>query len=307
MNFVDNTIVALADETTRKGVFDSTALGQILEAAYDVNVMGPFQGQFEPLFDTFELGFSAAPLATLDGTWNLVGGVERTEARLRLSGIGSDTPRIDAVWRGAILARFATAAEHVEAVSVAWPDRDGVDATVAAAHGGVLPTGAALESERRTTLLTQIRASLHAPAAFIDEDLDGLLEGAGVATVKELFERFQDPEHAAAVQLTYSQPVAVSTTRKPLPISAILLVRASPISVAGLLAETKAVRARLQALGVEVPPDPTLRARQTLVVIWVVPASVFDDTDWPGASASVRRDNAGVWLAREGIGLVAVP
>jgi hypothetical protein len=48
-------------------------------------------------------------------------------------------------------------------------------------------------------------------------------------------------------------------------------------------------------------------------VVWVVPAAVFDDADWPGGdsgSAAERRaarfQRAGQWLAGEGIGLTAV-
>jgi hypothetical protein len=48
-----------------------------------------------------------------------------------------------------------------------------------------------------------------------------------------------------------------------------------------------------------------------VLVTWVVPPDLFDDDDWPGATASMtnaqkrdaRRLSAGRWLAREGIGL----
>jgi hypothetical protein len=170
----------------------------------------------------------------------------------------------------------------------------------------VLPTGSALEQARRAALLQEIRTRVHAPADFIDEDLDAFLNGAGVSSLKELFANGDSTRPSAVVQLTYEAPVAVAATRRPLPIAAALLIRDAALGIAELVREARAVREQLRPLGIERPPDQSLLLREPVVVAWVVPLSIFDDTDWPGANRNARRAAAGKWLAREGIGLVAV-
>jgi hypothetical protein len=243
VNFVDGTVVALADETTRSAVFDSTSLEQILNATYDANSMGPFQGKLEPVFEEFEVGFPMPQLGVLDGTWSGAGGTERTEASFRVTGLGGQVPfRIDALWRGSILARYAIPGEPIEDLSIDW---------------------------------------------------------AGNA---------QDPSaYDGASQVTFAQPQPVSTTRKPLPMAAALLVRDAPLPVADLLAETKGIRERLRPLGLERSKTESLRLLQPILLVWVVPSSTFTNSDWPGADPAARRQQAGDWLSREGIGLAVVP
>jgi hypothetical protein len=306
VNFVDRTFVALADPATRATALDAMSLEQILEAAYDVDVIGPLQGPFEPHFDEFELGFSPAGVGILDGVWALVGSTERTEARFTLAGLAADgAARVDAVWRGSILARAAAAGEPITAVRASWPSRPRVDAAVAAANGGVLPGGAALETARRTELLTEIRNDLDDPARFAPEDLDALVAGADASSVGELLEQTVD-RPLGVVQLDFDEPQPVSEARRPLPIAAALLIRDAPLDIAELVSESKRLRDRLAPAGLERPKDEELRLRYPVVVVWVVPQTVFDDADWPGATPAARRTAAGEWLAREGIGLAAL-
>ena len=92
MDFVDQQLVRLADPATRAGVFDGVALQQLLTAAYDAPGIS-LQGPFTATFDGFRLGVAAQPLAALEGTWNPVGGIDRSEAHFRLSGLGDGAPR----------------------------------------------------------------------------------------------------------------------------------------------------------------------------------------------------------------------
>jgi len=93
------------------------------------------------------------------------------------------------------------------------------------------------------------------------------------------------------------------------------LIRGPAVPVAQLVADSKLVRSRLEVGGLARPSEANVRFRQSLVIVWIVPAAVFDDADWPGAaggmnaaqSRAARRAAAAAWLAREGIGLVAVP
>jgi hypothetical protein len=92
-----------------------------------------------------------------------------------------------------------------------------------------------------------------------------------------------------------------------------VLIRDQGFSVADLLMDSRLLRAQAEQMGLEAPADPTVRRHRGIVVVWVVPAAVFDDADWPGGdsgSAAERRaarfQRAGQWLAGEGIGLTAV-
>ena len=245
MNYVDRILVTLADDAIRSSVFDAPSLEQLLDAAYDTGDMGAV-GPFTADFGDFRLGHSMTRLGSVEGTWAAAGGAERTEARFRLSGLADGTaPRVDAVWRGAIIARFRRGGEPIESVKTRTPNAETVEAEV-----------------------------------------------------------------------TFAAPQSVSATPRPLPIAVALLIRdAAGFALSGLLAETKTIRDALAPIGLEQPPDPGLRLRRPLLVAWIVPPALFDDTDWPGATAGMsaaqqraaRRAAAGQWLAREGIGLVASP
>jgi hypothetical protein len=316
MNFVDSTLVGLADETTRSGLFDQTALEQLLTASYDVDAMGPLQGTYTAVFEEFELGYPPPGLTVVEGAWSPIGAVERTEARFKLGGLGNGSlPRVDALWRGSIKARFAEVGEPITDVEAIWPVLEEVDDAVAAANGGVLPTGSTLEQSRRTELLDQMRtafkdvpASPGDPFLFTDADLDAMIASVGATKVKGFLELVRSPENAAlAVQLRFAAPVPVATKATMLPVVAALLIRPDPLDLALLVHESKELRERLGFSGIERPPNGRLRVRHPILVAWVVPASVFNDTDWPGANNVDRRDKAGAWLGREGIGLVVIP
>jgi hypothetical protein len=240
VEFVDKTVVELADEATRGGIFDQESLGQLLDAAYDTADMG-VAGPLAADFEDFRLGWAPGPLGSLEGTWNVAGAAERNEARFRLAGLPSNgMPRVDALWRGAIVARFRIGGEPITDVATNISDDETIDATI-----------------------------------------------------------------------TFEQPGPVSQTARPLPVAIALLVRPA-LAVAELLHDVGVVRDRLAALGLERPHDDSLRLRRSLVVCVVVPDTVFDDSDWPGADQGMtpaqqqaaRRAAAGAWLSREGIGLV---
>lgn len=130
MDFVDQRLIQLADPATRGGVFDAVALEQLVAAAYDAEAMGAV-GPFSATFDDFRVGVAAQPLAALDGTWNLVGAVDRTEAHFRVAGMGDGAlPRVDALWRGSIVARFADAGDPITQVVATSPDAHTIDAEV---------------------------------------------------------------------------------------------------------------------------------------------------------------------------------
>jgi hypothetical protein len=310
VNFVDATVIRLADPSSRSSVFDAVALGQLVEAGYDAATLA-VEGPFSPVFDEFRLGPPSRPAAHVDGAWSPIGSVERTEIQLRVPGLGLDgVGRVDAVWRGAIVARVVTAGGTVAGVAPAWPDPSGIDQEIVEESGTLPADPVALEAARRTHLLARIRAVAAQPDAVTEAALDAWLARLGVAGVGELLDGAPGGGAGGVVQVAFDPGPATSVPR-PLPLTALLLVRDAGFSVADLVAETNVLREVAATLGLERPADATLPRRVPVLVVWVVPPEVFDDQGWPGGTSGTpeerrasRRAAAGTLLAREGIGLV---
>lgn len=312
MDFVDGVLVRLADPAARAALFDEASLGHLVEAAYDTQAM-PVSPPYNAVFDDLRLGYAAPPSAVVEGDWMGPGGTGRTELHLRLHGLGHAAPlRADALWRGALVVRTAPVLDRIEALEVAIPSFD-VDPDIIADLGSLPADPTQLEAARRDRVLARLRSGLDQPDAFTDTHLDRLLVGVGAATVSDLVARMQGQAKAGTVQIRYSPPSNAPFTARPLPFAAAVLVRDQGFSLAELLMDSRLLRARVEELGLEVPAEPHLRRRARVVVVWVVPAVVFDDEDWPGGDSgtaeqrrAARFARAGQWLAREGIGLAAV-
>jgi hypothetical protein len=312
VDYVDATLVRLAEPASRGTVFDELALEQILSAAYDTGAL-PLQGPFSAVFDEFTIGFHIPALGQIEGLWQRVGIPEPTEARFRLRGLRDQQDvRVDAIWRGSIVARISPDEARISAVDVAWPSLAGIDDDVESDLGALPADATALEQERRGRVLERIRATLDEPAAFTETMLDAWLREIGATSTGDLLSRFASVVHPGTARVTFSPPNGAAPSPHPMPIAAALLIRGADSSIADLISDSKLVRDRLEPLGLERPQERHLPLRRSLVVIWVLPAAVFDDVDWPGGtdamSAEERRDArrvaAGQWLAREGIGLV---
>jgi hypothetical protein len=313
MDYVDKTLIKLAEAATRAALFDEAALAQVLSAAYDVesaNVEGPFQ----PVFDEFRVGLVLSSAGEVEGAWNVAGNVDRTEAKFYVSGLQPTVPiRVDGYWRGSIQARTTVATGRVSAVKVAWPDLLTIDAEIEAALGTLPSNPSLLEQERRARILARIRAGLHQPAAFTEEMFSALLTRERAASAGELLEHIRGGVRTGTLQVSFAVNEPAAPSQRNLPLAGVFLIRNAGFSVAQLLMESRMVRSGLKPIGLERPPDPAIKSRESLIVIWVVPETVFDDGDWPGGSSGMsgaalraaRRNEAGQWLAREGIGLVA--
>lgn len=315
MNYVDRTLVQMASPLTRGGLFDTPGLEQIVRAAYDAEAMN-VEGPYQAVFDELQLGYAVLQLGTMEGFWSPAGGMERVEARFQISGMGNGSAiRVDALWRGSIVARVAPPSGKVIHVEATWPQPGLIDAEIVTALGALPTDPVVLEQERRTRFLARIRISLRQPALFTDAQFDNWLRSMGVASVSDVLAQAPGLIQPGALQIRFSAPSAGPTSPKALPVAAALLIRDQGFSVSQLLLESKAVREQLEVLGVVWPVEPTLRARQRVLVIWMVPEGVFDDSDWPGATGGMtpsearaaRRAAAGIWLAREGIGLAVTP
>jgi hypothetical protein len=303
VDYVDSTLVRLADPGTRSAVFDQEALERALRAAYDIEAM-PIEGPYSPVFEEFKLGLAVPQPGNLEGSWNALGGGDRKEARFQLSGVGGERLRVEAFWRGAIVGRVRPGAGQIEDVSTNWPGTAGIDAEIVAALGALPADPGLLEQARRSRFLARIRAGLDQAVVFTDAMLDQWLARAGAGSVGELISRAAQTA-SGSVRVTFTAPSAGPPTPKPVSIAAAVLIRDVGFSLVELLAQSKSILTELESSGLGRPQDPSLRPRLPLIVIWVIPFAVFNDADWPGADPAARRLLAGQWLAREGIGLVA--
>lgn len=316
MNYVDFTLVRLAHEKSRTGLFDQDSLEQLLFTAYDADAMslgGPYTASFEQFFT----GLPIPPRSTIDGLWGQSSGGERNEGRFTLYGLGADPGvRVDALWRGAIVARSSLPSAMVSQIVSAWPDPDSIDDEIAAAQGTLPTEPAQLEAARRARYLQRLRAVFRQKDALSDAWFDRWLAQMGASSVSDLLTRLKDQLFTGAYQARFSAPANTSPVSRAMPITAALLVRDMPLNVAQLLADTQRVRESLDMLGLERPRSEGAVVRHPMVVAWVVPDNTFEDSDWPGGEdtredAATRRRRrrlaAGEWLARAGIGLITVP
>jgi hypothetical protein len=314
VNFVDYTLVRLADVTTRAALFDSDSL-ELLTAAGYAEDAATLTGPYAAVFDEVQIGLSIPRRSTIEGQWAQIGSSDRSEARLVISGLGRDsTVRLDALWRGSIVARIAPASGRIADVISQWPDPNGIDAEIIAALGSLPSDPAALEHERRVRFLGRIRAALSEPAALTDAIFDRWLARVGAQSVGDLMTNFRNVLATGALKISYSDPTHVEASPRPLPVTVALLIRDAPISLADLMADSKLVREHLVEAGVERARDSATNARAPLLVAWIVPETVFDDADWPGGTSGTpdqkrltRRRAAAQWLGPEGIALIAAP
>jgi hypothetical protein len=314
MNFVDYTLARLANDGTREAMFDQDALQQLLAAAYDAEALS-FEAPFVPLFERLTLGISLSRRSSIEGRWGELTDPQRNQLLVQWDGDASPPLRVDALWQGAIAAQVGGAQSRVERVATDWPDVSTIDADIVVALGALPADSAALEAARRTRLLARWRAGALQPAAFTDATLDAALAAVGAATVSELITRDQGTFANATVQVAFSDPQAAPPELKPLPICAAMLIRDAPIDLAGMLADSRRMRELLRTHGVERPPQYAAAGQVPVIVAWVIPAAVFDDPDWPGATdgASAAQQNAqrrlaaSSWLTREAIGLMTPP
>jgi hypothetical protein len=176
--------------------------------------------------------------------------------------------------------------------------------------GDWITTGEAARTEARFRL-----EGLGAPGPRIDALWRGSITAhrrLGGEPVTDVSTSSADGKLISAT-LTYAPPQRVSTTPEPIPVAVALLVRdPATITLAEMLSEARLARDRLAPTGVEVPAHALPHLRNRLVVAFVVPATWFDDSDWPGAVAGAgaaaandqRRSAASALLAEHGIGLV---
>jgi hypothetical protein len=305
VNFADKLLISLADPNTRGAVFDQTALEQIASAAYDTSQMS-IGGPYNAVFEELQLGLPVPKQATAEGQWGVMGASERIGANFNLFGVSGSPLVVDGFWRGYIVARVAAPTGKITTIQTAWPDTSAIDREIIAALGALPADPAALEAERRTRLIAHFKAAASEPNAVTDAVVDRLLSSVGAPNVNEFFERYSRSAAIGGVQVTIAAGPPQPPFPKPLSVAAALIIRDASTGLAQLLADSRLIREQLDSSGLARTEDTGVKMLRGLLVIWILPATIFDDADWPGATSPARRLAAGTWLAREGIGLATV-
>ena len=306
MDYVDFTLIRMADPATRASLFDDETLEQMTAAAYGEEAAA-LTGPYQPVFKEMEIGLSIPSRSTIEGWWN--SGSTHNEGRFVIAGIGRDSSvRIDALWRGGIIARVTPATGRITEEISEWPDPSGIDAEIVAALGALPADPIALEQERRDRFRVRIRTVLHQPDALTDAVFDDWLRQLGAVSVSDLMTRFGGVVSIGALRIRYSDPTAPPPSPRELPITAAVFLRDQPIALADIVSQSKLVREHLREAGVERARDADTSARAPILMVWMVPETVFDDDDWPGGTSGtpaerrlLRRRAAAAWLGPQGI------
>jgi hypothetical protein len=311
VDFIDTTLIRIADPATRAGIFDQSTLEQMAAAAYDTSSL-ILQGPYSAIFDKFQLGLSVNSVGLLEGVFRMPGTTPGGDIQLQISGLGPLLPmRGDALWVGSIVARTVPLNSRITSVRVRFA-LDDIDAAILRDLGALPGDAATLEVERRKRFLAAMRGAMVQPELMTDAALNDLLARAGASSVGDLMTNHREQIASGVLQIGFSQGSDQAPSPAPLPIAAAILIRDISVSIAQLLMESKLLREQLTDRGITVPSNSALPARNPFLVVWLVPIAMFDDAAWPGVGAdpnalrSDRRRKAATWLAPEGIVVAGV-
>lgn len=119
MDFVDQTVLTLADPQLRAGLLDQDALQAVVTSAQDGPALAT-TGPYTATFDELELGPDLGGF-TASGAWTAADGSTRTVADFTLAGLHDPaSPPVTAVWIGTITANTITGDARVSAVTDVW-------------------------------------------------------------------------------------------------------------------------------------------------------------------------------------------
>jgi hypothetical protein len=167
MDFVDQTLLSLADPALRATLLDQESLQAVLTSAQDgpaLDTTGPYTATFDLLELGPDLGGAAA-----DGCWSAVDGSSRTMAQFSVSGL-SDTaaPPVAAVWIGTITANATTGDARVSAVGDTWASAGAGEEFEATATLTLTPSAAVAAAAPTTFALTAAVFISDAPLALLE-------------------------------------------------------------------------------------------------------------------------------------------
>jgi hypothetical protein len=88
VNYVDFTLIRMADPASRASLFDDQTLEQMAVAAYG-DETATLSGPYQPVFDEMIIGLSIPNRWTVDGWWKA--GTIHNEGRFIIAGMGRDS------------------------------------------------------------------------------------------------------------------------------------------------------------------------------------------------------------------------
>jgi hypothetical protein len=195
-----------------------------------------------------------------------------------------------------------------------WRNLLVIDADIINDLGALPDDPALLETERRQRLLATLQETMAQPEALTDSVLDRWLQSNRASSVSHLLTNVAQNLYPNSLRVAITEEPPGPTSPLYLPVSAAIFIRPANFSLSELLRETKTLLSLTRKAGLDPARDARLPVRHSVIAIWIVPLSTFDDDDWTGADNTMnaeqrrtaRRLAAGEWLAAEGIGLVAI-
>lgn len=259
---------------------------------------------YSAIYDDLSLGFSVTPAANIEGQIGLPSAGEKQGIQITLRGLPGQTPlSVDALWKGAIVARASTSLAPIESVTFNWTDEQVDDQIVR--DLGSLPKEPQLEAERRMRLLARMKADAKDPSSITEDTLETVFAHLGATSAADLVMRQRAAKAVGVGTVGFAEAPPAPDSPRVLPFAAAILLRNAGFSLTQLLAETSQIKQQLARQGFEVPAESWIRKRRPFTIIWVVPAATFDDNGWPGANPTQRVTRASSWLAEQGIALIS--
>lgn len=303
MGFVDRIILQLASSAGRDALLDQPALQRALNTAFDTT-SAALEGPFALDVAQADLGLEILRPVLLEGSYATAPGAVPGELRLKATNLRlGKSLFVDLLWRGALVARRVPQQDRIVEVAGGFATLD-IDREIIADLGG-LPEGAALEAERRRRLIARLRAGAVSAGAIGETELDAMLAAGGASDVDALLAA-RGTADLGRFRIGFSPPAAGGAPVPiRLPVSIAVLVRDLPLGLPALLADSRSICSALAEDAAVQPAAAELRRRVPVLVMWVVPADLFDDADWPGGDPAARQANVAQILASQGIVLAA--
>lgn len=304
MNAADQVLLRLADPAARPGLLTSDALLQLATVGWDIDpatVTGPTTA----VYDRVDLAVPLAADTTATARIMRAGDALPWDVTAAWDSGRGPTPGADAVLVARLVIRAGGGGGTIEQVGVTTPD---LDAAFAAALAGLPPTATA---DQVRAALRQAAEDTLADPALTDTELDAVLAGTGGDDPRALGYQTGGRD-AVGLKLTMSSPPDPATAAPlVLPIVVAVLVADPGAAPRDLLRATAVARRAAMTYPLPEPPGNAPARRTDRCVCWLMSATDFDDTGWPGASGgnadakrAARLAAARAWLAPAGIAVV---
>ncbi|MCW9032410.1 MAG: hypothetical protein OQK58_13035 [Gammaproteobacteria bacterium] len=313
MDFVDKVFIKLSDDSERSAVLNESALKNILSTAYDVDRL-PVSGPYAAVYEEFVFGYADLAVSHGEGKLSNYNNNEYTDIAFKLSDVSvNDNVYSDVLWRGSVIAHSAPVDAFIEQVKFGWKNLSRIDANIISSLGSLPADTTTLEAHRKSHLISLLKENTDNPAIITDLFVDDFLQQHEVNSVTRLLEKSSETI-PASVSVKYSDKPSLPATSQIYPVSVLFLICEDGFSIRDKLVKTKLLLKRMDVTGIERAEEKNLYPKKSLIVVWLVNESIFDDKDWPGGSSGMnatelrqaRKEHAVKWLEKEGVSLITI-